>query len=323
MSKASDDQLFQVLALDGGGAKALFTAQVLAHLEADLDVNIADSFDLIAGTSAGGIIALALGAGVRPAEIVEHYKQLVKDVFPRARQRKWKQPRRVVRPAYDANVLRTALRDVLGDRLLGDSGKRLVIPSWDVHGGGVHIFKTPHHEHLSRDWKIPMVDVALATSAAPTYFPAAHVGDFRLIDGGIWANNPSVVAIAEAVSMLDVPLSRIKVLNIGTTHTTLHQGRRLDNGGLASWAFKVIPMVMAANSLGNEGSAMHLVGKDKFHRFDENVPDGMYKLDKADSADLSAHAARLSRQLSPTFRTNFANHVAAPYAPVYGTGSMK
>ena len=106
----------------------------------------------------------------------------MKDVFPRSRQSKLN-PRRTIRPAYNDRVLRSALHAVLGDRLLGDSSKRLVIPSWDVHGGGVHIFKTPHHAHLSRDWKVPMVDVVLATSAAPTYFPAAHVGDFGTAEG--------------------------------------------------------------------------------------------------------------------------------------------
>lgn len=74
---------FQILALDGGGVKALFTAHVLARIEDDLGVTVADSFDLIAGTSAGGILALALGAGLRPAEIVEHYERLAATVFPR------------------------------------------------------------------------------------------------------------------------------------------------------------------------------------------------------------------------------------------------
>ena len=118
--------------------------------------------------------------------------------------------------AYSGEVLRQVLDEVLGSRLLGESHKRLVIPSWDVQRGEVHLFKTPHHERLRRDWQIPMVDVAMATTAAPTYFPAARVDGQRLVDGGVWANNPSVVAIGEAVSMLDVPLHCIRVLNVGT-----------------------------------------------------------------------------------------------------------
>lgn len=171
----------QVLALDGGGAKALFTAHVLARLEDDLGVTIADSFDLVAGTSAGGIIALALGAGLRPAEIVDRYEELIFKVFP-ARRRGWRaRPRQLFRPAYDGDALRDALRDVFGERRLGDSQKRLVIPSWDVQSGTVHVFKTPHHVHLRCDWKHSMVDVANATAAAPLYFPAARVDGLRLI----------------------------------------------------------------------------------------------------------------------------------------------
>ena len=207
---------FQVLALDGGGAKALFTAHVLARLEQDLSLSIKDSFDLIAGTSAGGIVALGLGAGLTPSEILGYYEELVETVFPAARRRPWRRPRQLTAPTYDAGALRMALTKVLGVRLLSDSAKRLVIPAWDVQRGAVHIFKTPHHTRLARDWRIPMVDVAMATSAAPLYFPAAHVDGHRLIDVGVWANNPSVVAIAEAVSMLGTPLSSIRLLNVGT-----------------------------------------------------------------------------------------------------------
>ena len=67
---------FQILALDGGGAKGLFSADILAHLEQDLNVSVTDHFDLIAGTSTGGIIALALGAGLRPSQIVDLYREL-------------------------------------------------------------------------------------------------------------------------------------------------------------------------------------------------------------------------------------------------------
>jgi uncharacterized protein len=108
-------------------------------------------------------------------------------VFPRNRRRWWHLPARLRRPTYAQQPLRQALRGVLGDRLLGDSDRRLVIPSWDVQCGQVHLFKTPHHPRLTRDWKVPMVQVALATSAAPTFLPAARVDGHRLIDGGIWA----------------------------------------------------------------------------------------------------------------------------------------
>jgi uncharacterized protein len=307
---------FQVLALDGGGAKALFTAHVLAHLEDDLGVCVTDHFDLIAGTSAGGILALGLGAGLRPAEIVEHYTDLTEMVFPRSRQAKWRLVPRAVRPAYSSVVLREALTGVLGSRPLGESNKRLVIPSWDVQRGEVHIFKTPHHERLRRDGRIPMVDVAMATTAAPTYFEAARIDGQRLIDGGVWANNPSVVAIGEAVSMLDVPLTSIRVLNVGTIDQRTNHPARLDRGGWASWARPAAALMVTASGRGAQGTATHLVGKEDFVRFDALVPGSIFTLDRASPTALAGLASGQSRALSPLFTSRFAGHVASPYTPI-------
>lgn len=309
---------FQVLALDGGGAKALFTAHVLARLEQDLGVSVRDSFDLIAGTSAGGIVALGLGAGLTPSEIVGHYEELVMTVFPAARRSLLRRPRQLAAPIYDGDALRTALTKVLGERLLGDSTKRLVIPAWDVQRGAVHIFKTPHHTRLARDWRIPMVDIAMATSAAPLYFPAARVDGHRLIDGGVWANNPSVVAIAEAVSMLHVPLSSIRVLNVGTIDQLTNHPKRRDRGGLLQWVKPITPLILSAGSRGGQGIAEHLIGKSAYTRFDALVPGGLYALDSADPNDMAGLAASVSRELSPVYTERFAAHRAAEYTPLTG-----
>jgi predicted acylesterase/phospholipase RssA len=311
---------FQVLALDGGGAKALFTAHVLARLEADLGVRLTDHFDLIAGTSAGGILALGLGAGLRPAEIVKHYTALTQRVFPRSRQAPWRYVSRAVRPAYSGAVLHEVLTEVLGARLLRESVKRLVVPSWDVQRGEVHIFKTPHHERLRRDGRIPMVDVAMATTAAPTFFEAANVDGHRLIDGGVWANNPSVVAIGEAVSILGVPLEAIRVLNVGTVDQRTNHSLRLDVGGWATWAMPAAQLIITASSRGSQGTAMHLVGKENFVRFDANVPGNVFKLDSANARALAGLAAGQSRVLSPVYTDRFADHHASPYTPIPAPG---
>lgn len=305
-----------MLALDGGGAKALFTAHVLARLEADLNVRVVDSFDLIAGTSAGGIIALGLGAGLGPAQIVEHYADLTKRVFPRSRRARWRYLPRAWHPAYSGDVLRGALVEVFGSRLLGESVKRLLIPAWDVQRGEVHIFKTPHHQRLRRDGQISMVDVAVATAAAPTFFPSAAVDGQRLIDGGVWANNPSVVAIAEAVSMLGVPLDVIRLLNIGTVDQRTIRSERLDAGGWVAWAKAAAPLMITASSRGAQGTAMHLVGKENFARFDASVPGDVFTLDRASPDALAGLAAGESRVLSPVFTERFAGHMAGAYKPI-------
>lgn len=306
---------FHVLALDGGGAKALFTINVLARLEEDLGVRIVDSFDLIAGTSAGGIIALGLGAGLTPAEIAARYESLTTTVFPANRRSATSWVHRLRRPQYDAEALTSALRDVLGHRLLGESVKPLLVPSWDTRSGEVHLFKTPHHPRLTRDWKVPMLDVARATSAAPTFFAPAYVDSQHLIDGGIWANNPSVVAIAEAVSMFRAPLDEIKVLNVGTTDVLGGLPNSVLTGGLKAWIPHVLPLLMRAGSKGGEGVAEHLIGPQNYTRFNVTVPDGTFTLDTSRTDDLKSLASSHARRLAPEYKAEFAVHRAATYTP--------
>src|SRR3989442_5590388 len=165
MSPATYER-FQILSLDGGGIKGLFSAAVLAKLEEDLNTNITDHFDLIVGTSTGGIIALGLGLGMKPQEIVQFYvesgPQIFRDRLGLSKFKHW------LSCKFPQHPLRTALQKCFGDRPLADSKKRLVIASYNCGADDIYLFKTPHHERLRRDYKVPMWKVALATSAAPT-----------------------------------------------------------------------------------------------------------------------------------------------------------
>lgn len=189
------DSRFQILSIDGGGIRGLFAAAILAALEEDLSIDIRRHFDLISGTSTGGIIALALGRGISPRDLVDFYVEEAPKIFGG---NPWlRKCRKVVRSKYDNAPLKSALQEVFGQSTLAESGKRLIIPCFSLDSDDVYIFKTPHHERLVRDGRVPMWQVALATSAAPTYFPASDYTDsIRLIDGGVWANNPTVIAIA-------------------------------------------------------------------------------------------------------------------------------
>lgn len=311
---------FQILSLDGGGAKALFTASVLARFEEDHGVRVVDRFDLIAGTSAGGIVALGLGAGLSPAEIADRYLELIAKVFPRSRQRKWRLLSRLLRPSYSGEALREVLVEVFGDRILGESRKRLLVPSWDVQSGEVHLFKTPHSNRLVRDWNVKMADVALATSSAPTYFPAATVDSARLIDGGVFANNPAVFAIGEAKSMLGVPLESMRVLSIGTMSPFTDHSDRLDNAGIGRWATAAVDTILTASSDSSTGLAQHLIGFDNFVRLNATVPPGLFALDRIDATKVAGYAATVSRNLSPEYTAKFIDHTAAPYSPPPGRG---
>ncbi len=163
------DIKFQILSLDGGGIKGLFSAAILAFLEDDLDINIIDHFDLIVGTSTGGLIALGLGSGLTPKEIVEFYVIQGPKIFPASRLSNIK---KYIQRKYSAEPVENTLKSCFGEKRLADSVIRLVIPSYNIGEDHIYLFKTPHHERLKRDWKAPLWKVGMATSAAPTYFPS-------------------------------------------------------------------------------------------------------------------------------------------------------
>jgi patatin-like phospholipase/acyl hydrolase len=312
---AAPPQRFQILALDGGGYRGLYSAAVLGAIEQDLGRPILDYFDLVAGTSTGGLIALGLGAGLRPRDIIDFYATWGPQIFRR-------QHLGILRPRYGSGKLREGLAQILGEKLLGDSRCRLVVPAYDLTADQVYVFKTPHHERLTRDWKETMVDVAMATSAAPTYFPAHSLRGIRLVDGGVWCNNPSVIAIAEATSMLGVPITSVRLFSVGTTAELVHRHPRLDQGGMIQWAKAAIDVLMRGQSVGADGLAQHLLTRERYLRHDTSVPVGVLRMDRCDTDELIGLAESRSRDLMPVFNAKFASHRASAYQPLHtGTGA--
>lgn len=301
----------QILALDGGGLKGLFAAAVLADWERDRGISVRDHFDLIVGTSTGGLVAVGLGAGMTPDEIVDFYVQKGRDIFPRS---PLSGARKLWKAKHRSDPLKSALQEILGDRLLGHSKSRLVIPSYSLDEDEVYLFKTPHHPELRRDWRESMVDVGLATSAAPTYLPAARLRQHRLVDGGVWANNPSLVGVAEAVSVLGASLAQIRVLSVGTTDPITSHPSTLNNAGLARWAKPASRLVLRAQSLGAWHTTEHLVGPDRVTRIDPKVQDGLFELDRLDAGLIRGLADGVSRRRGVELGA-FTGHRAAEYEP--------
>ena len=286
---------FQILSLDGGGLKGLFSAAVLAELEQDHHVNVADHFDLVVGTSTGALVALALAAGVAPARLVDFYVEKGPTIFPAGRLRTVRQ---ILRPKYSSGPLHEALTAVLGDKRLEDSAVRLTIPAYSLNADDVYVFKTPHHARLVRDRRETMVDVALATTAAPTYLPAFRLRNNRLVDGGVWANNPVLVGITEAIGLLGACLEDVRVLSLGTTDPVTRNPGRLDRGGIAQWAMPSTRLLLRAQALGHLHAAELLVGREDVVRVDAAVPDGVFALDRLDAAEIRGLAEDVSRRAS-------------------------
>jgi uncharacterized protein len=306
---------FRILSIDGGGIKGAFPAAFLSHIESTLaGVPISNFFDLIAGTSTGGIIALALGLGLRAADVLEFYEHYGPVIFPP------RSPRWLLETAkYDVKPLTKALEKTFGTKRLGDSSRRLIIPSFNATTGKIYIFKTAHHRRLQMDFRVSAVDVALATSAAPFYFPAHRSGqDVVLIDGGIWANNPVALAVTEAISMLGALGSELDILSVGCTCVPpdfTQEGRH--------WSFwfrsrRAVEAAMQGQSFAALGTAQHLAGHDNVIRCNPMVMPGRFAMDQARGIDelkaLGHSEARESlRQLTP----RFFSCEAEPFIPVH------
>ncbi|MFI4917012.1 MAG: CBASS cGAMP-activated phospholipase [Phycisphaerales bacterium JB060] len=314
-----------ILSLDGGGIKGLFSAAVLAKLEEDLDIDITDHFDLIVGTSTGGIIAIGLGMGIRPRELVDFYLNHGLTIFHK-KPLGWSKAQHWFCRKYSNHELRTSLKKVLGNKILGESTKRLVIPTYNLDADDVRLFKTPHHDRLRGDWKIEAWKIAMATSAAPTYFPAfREIDDQRLIDGGVWANNPTMVGITEACALLNASLDQVRVLSLGTCDDVVRRPDRLNAGGLISWRQDGVKVVMRGQSVGMNKMASLLFPDDRVCRIDPKVPDKLFRLDRTDRMDkLMAYASHSSQHFGPRFVQCFLPHKASAYTPLYpaeGAGS--
>ena len=250
----------RILSIDGGGIKGVFPGSFLATLEQSLGQPIATYFDLIVGTSTGGIIALGLGLGLSARDVLSFYEEHGPSIFRGSRAAR--ALRQIGISKYNSNPLREALRTVFGDRKLGESTRRLVVPSCNLDTGEVHIWKTSHHSRLERDYTASVIEVALSTAAAPTYFPTHRSSaGIPLVDGGMWANNPVGIALVEATGILEWPRDSLRVLSLGCTTTPLSTGVLRNRAlGWLFWRMKVTEVLMAAQSSGALGMATHLIG---------------------------------------------------------------
>jgi patatin-like phospholipase/acyl hydrolase len=303
---------FQILALDGGGYKGMFAAALLERLEADLGISVVEHFDLITGTSTGAIIALGLGAGLTPTQITSFYVEHGEKIFP-ARHRG--RARRAFTSKFSPAPLRCALEQVLGTRTLGESKVPLVIPSYDLTNDDVYVFRTPHSPRFRRDRHELMVDVALASSAAPTYLPAHELRGLRLIDGGVWANNPTMVGVVEAVSSFGRALAEVSVFSLGTTTDTSYRRPRLDRGGLLAWGREAFDIVMRGQNLAARNTAALMLGSENLLRVDPSVPAKVLRLDGVDPEQLRGRAEHVSRHVCSDFEQRFTQHRPPPYTP--------
>jgi patatin-like phospholipase/acyl hydrolase len=305
----------RILAIDGGGVKGIFPAALLAALEEETGRPAVEQFDLVAGTSTGGIIAIALGLGLSAGELVAFYRRHGPEIF--RGHRLLRRLRQIAIAKYAHEPLKSALTEAFGGRLLGDSRTRLLIPSLNLTSGRVHVFKTSHHPSLVRDWRMRAVDVALATVSAPTYFPIFYSaeGD-AMVDGSLFARNPAGMAAVEAIGLLGWPRDDVRLLSIGCTARPMSAMVGKTRGGSGYWGARIAQVFMKAQSSGALMTADLLLGPENVLRVNPELPSDASGIDAVERLpELEALGRGEARRLMPELRRLFLDGWAEPFAP--------
>lgn len=285
------DQTFKILSLDGGGIRGIYTAEILRHCEEQFcrGKSIAQYFDMVAGTSTGGIIALGIGLGISTSDIIAFYCEDGRKIFPPLPDGRFRQCLHWLKWLYKTklnhNELEEALRRRFKDHLFGESVTRLVIPAFMMPKTEIAVFKTDHHEDFGQDHLAPAWKVARSTSAAPTYLKGhEHKESGRtFIDGGVWANNPVMIALVDALTTYELRLDQIDVLSIGTGNTPFELARRKVFGGLYAWK-EIIKAAMFLTTDNATSQAKLLLGPDSCLRLEPIGESAQIEMDDYDSA---------------------------------------
>ena len=266
-----------VLSLDGGGMRGLYSATVLkvlgerfAKLQQSGPLDIGKGFDLVVGTSTGAILAAGIAAGIPLDKVTTLYEKIGPRIFPRpmppgqeplrwrdrARFLKWG-ARHLRRSAGNSAELASALRDIFGKMTLGQlyesRGIGLAISATRLLQHSPRVFKTPHIPSKDRDDDLSVVDICLASSAAPIYLPLASITEDGIAgqvfaDGGLWANNPVLLGLIDGLAIAK-PDQPIVIVSVGTCPAPVgaDPSAKLARGILA-WRAGALPLILGMDA---------------------------------------------------------------------------
>ncbi|MDN5061722.1 CBASS cGAMP-activated phospholipase [Aliarcobacter butzleri] len=212
---------FRILCLDGGGIRGLYSAQMLKRMKKDCNIDFYNDFDLIVGTSTGSILAGSIVKQIDIDKVIALYVNEGKNIF----KKRWFSRIGLFTSKYNPNPLKEQLKAIFENTTLGDLKKPLLINATDIGNSTQFVFKTTFNgqqdsngntKELVRDKEILLSDAILASSSAPIFFPPHKVGNFLLADGGLWANSPVLVALAEAKKIFKTEPNNVVIVSIGT-----------------------------------------------------------------------------------------------------------
>lgn len=292
---------FQALALTGGGYRGLFTARVLERIEAEIQEPIGRRFDLIAGTSIGGLIALAIAFEVPMEKVVRVFKERGPLIFPKFRRAPpsligefFDTVAHLFVPRYRTSPLKDAINELIPtETLLSEAKHAVTIPAVNVTQGSLRIMKTPHDQRFFEDAQRTIGEIALATSAAPTFFDLAESKGEYFADGGLFANAPDLVAAHEAEHFFNVPSANLRLLSIGTVSSGFSIPKIKSPGfGIKNWVKdgRLIELIISAQ----EQFSKQIME----HKYRQNYIRLDHKIDNADrSLPLDDSSAKITAYL--------------------------
>lgn len=270
-----------------------------------MDRPICELFDLVAGTSTGGILALGLtkpdangGPAFTARDMSELYLNDGTRIFPHSVFREVTTLHGLADARYPAGPIEQILAERFGDTMLSEALVEVVIPSYDLSAPGPYFFKREYARNEAEDWDVPMALVARATSAAPTYFdpavlpsPGGH-DDHALVDGGTFANNPALSGYVDALR-LNTEAERILVVSIGTGLPPQRPGSgpipieadQVRHFGLERWARPIMEVVLdgVPKAVEYQMAAIQTANQKElsYHRLQSHLPTASHALDDA------------------------------------------
>jgi len=261
-------KMTRILSIDGGGIRGIIPGQILVILEEKLkaktgnpDARIADFFDLIAGTSTGGILTCAYLMPTKDAseqnrpkfdarQVVDLYLKRGGDIFSVSLGHRLRTMGGVLDEMYPATELEKALDDYFGDTKLSELLKPCLITSYDIKRRMGHFF-TQHDAAKRKGWDYLVKDVARSTSAAPTYFQCSDIKSisevsYPLIDGGVFVNNPALCAFAEVYNEYKTAPDQMVILSLGTGYSKKeYDYDKAKDWGMIQWVKPIIDIMMS------------------------------------------------------------------------------
>ena len=322
-----EDRAFRILSIDGGGIRGIYPAAFLAGLEARYlgGASVAQYFDLIAGTSTGGVIAIGLAAGLKAADLRNLYIDRGCEIFPPIRsgvvgvmERRLRNACQYFKFRYDRKALMRILRETLGDRKFGEAQVRLCVPALEGRYSEVYIFKTPHHPDFQKDASEWMTKVAAATAAAPTFFQPLQDGGYTFVDGGVWANNPIMIGLVDVLSCFSVPRERVRILSLGCGDEPYVVDRsKIRLGGMLAWRDSIYA-AMRLQSFNALGQAGLLIGADKIIRASAPTSENQIQMDdwSRSVSELPGAAESTLNALGENVSKMFLSETASRYEPI-------